>query len=744
MSHTDRSQRRVCLIGAGFISHLHAEALKALPGVTVGMIVDPNLAAAERLASRWNIPGVHTSLEAAFETGDVDAAHVLTPPDLHEPVTSKLLDAGLPVLVEKPLTPAKSSSSALTALAADKGLTLGVNQNFVFHPAFARMKALIDDGAIGRLKNLTCLYRMPLRQLQGRQFGHWMFQAPQNLLLEQAVHPLSQVRALVPDAALVNVSVGDRLTLAPDKDLLLEADIMLSTPRIGTAPRVPVQFHFALGADFPHWELIASGTDGIAHADIVNNRCHTKRRTRWLEPTDQVLSGLRSASELAGAAIANAVGYGLSMVKLRPRNDAYYLSMKGAIADFHQALDRKQKPFSDGAFATDLVSLCEEIAEAGGARIQPATTPPEVKPIPASGSHDVLLIGGTGFIGRAVMKALAGDDRRIAVLARNVTNLPPEFDKPNVTLIRGSFTDADAIERAMTGCRDVVHLAHGMGSGGDLIETMRGGTRLVAEQCLAQGVERLVYISSIAALYLGDENDKISADTPPDPENELRGEYARAKALCDQDLFELHESRGLPVVILRPGLVVGEGTSPFHSGLGFYNNEQHCMGWSDGRNPLPFVLVDDVASAIVAALQAEKVEGRAYNIVGDVRPDARHYMADLASALGRPLHYHGQSVNRLYAVEWAKWLLKRAGGRKVPVPSKRDLASRALFARFDCSTEKRELGWQPNADEALFNQRAIDIFAAPPSAEPADVLPMTARPAAEDVEARRLGARAGG
>lgn len=736
------SSRRVCLIGAGFISQLHADALAALPGVTIAAIVDPNLAAAERLAARWRIPAAHASLDEALAAGGLDAAHVLTPPDLHEPITSRLLEAGLTVLVEKPLTPAKASSLALTALAESKGLTLGVNQNFVFHPAFARLRALIDGGAIGRLKNLACLYRMPLRQLQGRQFGHWMFRAPQNLLLEQAVHPLSQVRALVPDTVLVNVSVGDRLTLSPDKDLLLEADVALRG-RIAS-----VQFHFALGADFSQWELIASGTDGIVVADIVNNRCYTKRRTRWLEPTDQVLSGLRSASELAGAAVANAWDYGLAMVKLKPRSDAYYLSMKSAIADYHQALERKQKPLSDGRFATELVGLCEKIAEAGGARIPPAASPAKVKPVPASApiQHDLLLIGGTGFIGRAVLKALgsapqSGKARRIAVLARNVTNLPAElFDRPNVTLIRGSFIDADAVGRAIAGCRQVVHLAHGMGSGGDLVETMRGGTRLIAEQCLAQGVERLVYIGSIASLYLGDPNETITAATPPDPLSAARGEYARAKALCDQDLFGLHKERGLPVVNLRPGLVVGEGTSPFHSGLGFYNNEQHCMGWSDGRNPLPFVLVEDVADAIVKALEADGVEGSACNIIGEVRPTARRYVEDLAAALGRPLRYHGQSVNRLYAVEWTKWLLKRAGGRKVPVPSKRDLASRALFARFDCSTEKRALGWQPNADERFFHERAIKVFG--DRAEP-ELVAIPARPAAEDAGPRRLGAGGG-
>ncbi len=732
MTPSDRHARRVGLIGAGFISHLHAEALQALPGVALQAVVDPRLEAAKAVAGRWGIPGVHDSLEAALAPGDLDCVHVLTPPDLHEPVTRQALEAGLPVLVEKPLTPARTSSLALATLADEAGLTLGVNQNFLHHPAFARLRKILENGALGRLNNLTCLYRMPLRQLQGRQFGHWMFQAPQNLLLEQAVHPLSQIKALVPAAALGDVRVGERLTLGPDRDLLLAVDAGLS------GPEASVQFHFALGADFPHWELIASCTDGVIHADIVNNRCHAKRRTRWLEPTDQLFSGLRSAAELGGAAITNAVGYGLSMVKLKARNDAYYLSMKGAIDAFHQALDQKQKPFSDARFAADLVDLSEQIAEAGGARIHPVPAP-KPTPAPVAPEHDLLLIGGTGFIGRAVMTALAGKGLKIAVLARNISNLPPVFSEPNVTLIRGSFTDPVAIDRAMTGCRQVVHLAHGMGSGGDLIETMRAGTKLIAEKSLEHGVERLVYISSIAALYLGDAGEVIRASTPPDPKSEERGEYARAKALCDEDLLKLHRESDLPVVILRPGLVVGEGTSPFHSGLGFYNNEQHCMGWGEGRNPLPFVLVEDVAEAIVAALEVDGVLGRTYNIIGDVRPDAEHYIEDLREALGRPLRFHGQTVNRLYGVEWAKWVLKRLGGRNVPLPSKRDLRSRGLYARFDLTAEKQELGWAPNADAARFKALAIDHFRPTP---PSDVIPFTAT--ADDGGERRQGAAGGG
>ena len=78
--------------------------------------------------------------------------------------------------------------------------------------------------------------------------------------------------------------------------------------------------------------------------------------------------------------------------------------------------------------------------------------------------------------------------------------------------------------------------------------------------------------------------------------------------------------------------MVGEGSSPFHSGLGMFNNEQHCIGWNAGRNPLPFVLVEDVADAILRAARAGGIEGRCYNLVGDVRLDARDYIAALAEA----------------------------------------------------------------------------------------------------------------
>ena len=178
--------------------------------------------------------------------------------------------------------------------------------------------------------------------------------------------------------------------------------------------------------------------------------------------------------------------------------------------------------------------------------------------------------------------------------------------------------------------------------------------------------------------------------------------------MTDRMLLAMH---GLEVCVLRPGLVVGEGGLPFHSGLGFFNNEQHCMGWNAGRNPLPFVLVEDVADAIFRAARTDGIQKRCYNLVGDVRPTAREYIGTLAEALQRPLTFHPQMVDLLLAQEYGKFLIKRVTGRSAAPPSRRDLLSRGLTATFDCGDAKRYLGWSPNADPVRFRERAILVHA---------------------------------
>ena len=693
---------RICLVGAGFIARVHADALRTMPGHSIVAIVDPNAEAAASLARTIGTPAIYPSVEAALAAGGFDRAHVLVPPDLHADTAAKLLRAGIPVLLEKPLAADSAQCDALLAAASQGGAALGVNQNFVHHPAFARLRATLASGAIGRPNFVSVVYNVALRQLAARQFGHWMFRAPGNILLEQAVHPLSQILTLTGPIAHMQALPGPAIEIAPGRDFVATLNVSLA------GRDLPAQLRFAVGQGFPHWQVTVVGDDGVVVADILANRCYTHGRTRWLEAADFALSGLRSAGAIARDSIGGLFSYALATAKLRPRSDAFFVSMRASIAAFHQALDTGRPPALDGAFGAALVRACEELHDQAFPAAKPAPLP-KVNPE----TWDIAVLGGTGFIGTHVVGHLLAAGHGVSVMARTLANLPAVFADPRVALHRGDIRDPAALARAIGRAGVVINLAHG-GGGADFAavrQAMVGGAETVARACQAADVRRLVHVGSIASLYLGPDAPTVTGATPPDPRETERGDYAHAKVLADRLLLDLHAREGLPVTILRPGVVVGEGGPPLHSGLGMFNNDQHCIGWNNGRNALPFVLVEDVAAACVLACTAPGIEGRCYNLVGDVRPSARDYLADLARALGRPLRFHPQSPTRLWLVDVAKWVVKRAAGRAVDMPSRRDFLSRGMAATFDIADAKRDLGWQPIADAAVFHARAIAVQA---------------------------------
>ena len=151
-------------------------------------------------------------------------------------------------------------------------------------------------------------------------------------------------------------------------------------------------------------------------------------------------------------------------------------------------------------------------------------------------------------------------------------------------------------------------------------------TRRVAEACLAAKVGRLIYTGTIDSYYAGARAGTITEETPLDPHIDWRNYYARAKALSEQAVMELHRERGLPVVIFRPGIVIGRGGSPLHWGIGMWSFDAVCQLWGRGRSPLPLVLVEDVASALVAALDAPGIEGESFNLVAESELTARDYL----------------------------------------------------------------------------------------------------------------------
>ena len=699
--------KKVAFIGTGNIATVHAEALAGIDGATLTAVADPALSRAKSFADKYGVTQVYASVDEVIAAGEVDIAHILTPPVSHKALAEQLLQAGIEVLVEKPMGVSLTETEALQQAQQANQVGLRTNQNYIFAPAHLKLKKALAENGLGRVRSATCRYVMPLRQLAGRQFGHWMFDTPLNLLLEQAVHPLSLLDDIMGPLSLETVWASPAKEYAGGVSLTTEWVACFSSAK------GPAQLHISLGANYADWHLDVIGDDGKVVADYLTDTCLKTKAGAFLDVSENLRTGLGKSASLIGQSVGAAAKYMGAQVKLVGRSDPFFRSIKASVEDFYASILGNRSEL-DGARGARLVGLCEEMVAA--ARLKSARSAAPLKPIAntSDSRSDVIVLGGTGFIGASLTRKLAEAGKKVRVVARNTGNLPSIYHHKNVRVVRGSIGDADFLEGLLAKAPVVINLAHG--GGGDDYEAIYaalvGGAEKVARAALASQTKKLLHVSTIAALYLGNPEEVITNQTPVDTARAERGDYARAKAEAELMLERMHQDEQLPVSLYRPGLVVGEGGPPFHSGVGFYNRDRVCLGWNDGRNPLPFVLVDDCADALIKAafdVDAEKIAGNSFNLVGDVRFSAREYTQELAMALQRPLEYRPQSRWLQQGSEVMKWSIKRIGGRKVDFPSMRDLKSRGLTAQFNISHEKEILGWSPVSDRAEFVAKAISV-----------------------------------
>lgn len=280
--------------------------------------------------------------------------------------------------------------------------------------------------------------------------------------------------------------------------------------------------------------------------------------------------------------------------------------------------------------------------------------------------------------------------------------------------VQGEIADRDVMRRAVDSASIVYHLATGGGpTWEDYERDFVQGAENLAAACMDAGIRRLIYASSIAALYLGARgtiNETIGTDSKP----QSRSFYGRAKIFAERALLELHRSRRLPVVILRPAIVVGPGGRLAHDGIGEWVSPTCCLGIGYGDNPLPFVLVEDVVSAFVLAKEVPGIEGRIFNLVGDVRPSAAEYVGLVRERSLRDFRFRPRSLARIQAFRLLLWVAKALVGRRDNAwPNFRELRTASNRSQIDCSAAKRLLGWRPVTDSKEFVQRAIHCHLRP-------------------------------
>ena len=704
--NTNRSVK-VALLGAGYISDFHHAALKLLPNVEIRAICDLNRSLVQQFAEAKGIPNVYFDLGEMLEKESLDVVHVLTPPHIHFQTSSQILEAGVDAFIEKPLCHQVSLCQQLRQKAVETGRSIGVSHNFLFFPAYEKLVEDVRSGRLGQIDQVDIVWNKELGQLKGGPFGAWMLQTPKNILFEVAPHSFAHAAHLVGELDSLTVDVQDRIDLPRNLEFYRCWEIR------GWKGKTSVRLRFSFIDGYPEHYIHVRGTNGAARVDFENNTYTCQEHTPYLLDLDRfstVMLTARDSALQATTTLSNAV---LAKAKLSKVAGPFQHSIARTVESFYRDRGGKLDERVDAAIGEAAVALAECVSRETHLPERTSDQPIELpvtsaEPGPKS---NVLVIGGTGFIGQALVRKLRQAGHGVRILSRNPSSCPPELQGLQIELAKGDFADANAVDAALEGIEYVYHLARGNGkTWNEYLKTDVEPTRKVAELCLKHQVKRLFYTSSIAIYYAGQKAGTITEATPPSTGMARVAPYTRSKVENERLLLEMHQQQNLPVVLFRPGVVLGSGGSPYHWGIAAWPYSSVCSLWGDGSNPLPIVLVDDVADALVQAIDAPDIEGESFNLASAPVISANEYLDEFEREAQIKLRRVPTPAWRNYVSSMGKWAIKRVGrDPNAAFPSFEDCDGRSLAAVFDCSKAEKQLGWQPVKDRKTLIEQGIHI-----------------------------------
>lgn len=140
----------VGLIGSRFISSIHAEALKSVPNAAVRGVVSPSAGHARDFAKQHGIPHHFTDLDQLLARDDIDMVVVGAPNIHHCDITVRAAKAGKHIVVEKPMAMNLAEADRMITACKAANVKLMYAEELCFTPKYVRMKALLDEGALGR------------------------------------------------------------------------------------------------------------------------------------------------------------------------------------------------------------------------------------------------------------------------------------------------------------------------------------------------------------------------------------------------------------------------------------------------------------------------------------------------------------------------------------------------------------------------------------------------------------------
>lgn len=312
------------VVGLGVVSETHLDGIDANPRTRLAAVSDLDTDRVRATASEYGVPG-YDEISELIETETLDWAHICTPVQTHVELGKTFIEAGIPVLIEKPITETTEGVEELQVLSREHSVPVTSVQNHVFDPAMRKLTRKVESGEIGRVQGVNTVYVGETLPDEANR-GSWVFDLPGGEFEEGLAHPIYlTLEAGGWPHSEDAIDARTSLIREYDRDIKYDSAQIQYVTESGVLCSATM-----LAGSVPQRRLYVHGTDGSLMADFVSQTVVPVER----DYTSSAISRVQYNVDQALARVRGIVENGALVA--RQHLDGDWVSMKNTNSHFYQ------------------------------------------------------------------------------------------------------------------------------------------------------------------------------------------------------------------------------------------------------------------------------------------------------------------------------------------------------------------------------------------------------------------------
>lgn len=337
------------IVGSQFISSIHVEALKSVTEANVIAVMSPTKGNAKEFAKKHDIPNYFTDIDEMLNLKEIDMIVIGAPNNVHCELTLKAAKKGKHVVVEKPLCLNLAEADLMIKTCKDSNVKLMYAEELCFTPKYVRLKALLDEGALGK--------PILLKQSEKHDGPHadhfWdVERSGGGVTMDMGCHAIQFFRWLNPKNAITSVYAQMTTSVHSDKTMGDDNAIIILEFENGVIA-VAEESWTKLGGMDDKAEI--HGSEGVAYADVLQGNSIQTYSSK----------GVGYAVEKAG----NTVGWSFTMYE-----EIWNYGFPQEFAHFVDCVNNDKEPLvtgEDGKAVLEVIFAAYESAGTGKKVLMP-------------------------------------------------------------------------------------------------------------------------------------------------------------------------------------------------------------------------------------------------------------------------------------------------------------------------------------------------------------------------------------